>query len=367
VNFRAKQRFRANHRGATIGQKKPENRADLGGDDAMRVAFRVRNSTQERMSSSTLKPNQSLPSDDSQTRVAGVFTRDGLTIAIVCLVGFALVFFRWFVKQGELSLDKPQDWGHSFVIPLIAGYMIWQRRSRIITTPTSIFWPALVPFMLGILAYAYNLFMVRNHMLQGMSLILSLGSLILLLLGPRVFRFLFLPVAYLVLMITIAEGIMLAVTFKLQLLASQGSWLMLNLIGSPFGWFSVDIDGNTLVILTSSGESLPMNVAEACSGMRMVVAFYALAVAVALLGSPQWWQRIALILLAGPVAVFMNMIRVTVLGLLMLVNPDLAEGDAHTLIGTILLVPSLLLFLGIAWLLNRLISGDEPKATESPA
>ncbi|HIB69824.1 MAG TPA: exosortase/archaeosortase family protein, partial [Phycisphaerales bacterium] len=221
------------------------------------------------MSSSTLKPNQSLPADDSQSRVGGLFTRDGLTIAIVCLIGFALVFFRWFVKQGELSMDKPQDWGHSFVIPLIAGYMIWQRRDRIIATGTSIFWPALIPFALGILAYAYNLFLVRNHMLQGMSMILSLGSLVLLLLGAGAFRYLFLPIAYLVLMIPLADGIMLAVTFKLQLLASQGSWLMLNLIGSPFGWFSVDIDGNTLMILTSSGEVLPMNVAEACSGMRM--------------------------------------------------------------------------------------------------
>jgi exosortase len=319
------------------------------------------------MSSSTLKPNQTLPTDDSQTRVAGLFTRDGLTIAIVSLVGFVLVFFRWFVKQGEISLDKPEDWGHSFVIPLIAVYMIWQKRNRIISSETCIFWPALVPFMLGILAYAYNLFMVRNHMLQGMSMILALGSIVLLLIGPRIFRYLFLPIAYLLLMITIAESYMLAVTFKLQQLASQGSWLMLNLIGSPFGWFSVEIDGNTLIILTSSGDLLPMNVAEACSGMRMVVAFYALAVAVALLGSPQWWQRIALMLLAGPVAIFMNMIRVTVLGLLMLVNPDLAEGDAHTLIGTILLVPSLLLFLGLAWMLNRLIRSEEPEMKETPA
>lgn len=319
------------------------------------------------MSSSTLKSNQALPSEEAQARVAGLFTREGLTIAIVCLVGFALVFFRWFAKQGEISLDKPEDWGHSFVIPLITGYMIWQKRDRIISSQSSIFWPAMVPFMLGILAYAYNLFLIRNHMLQGMSMILALGSIVLLLIGPQIFRYMFLPIAYLLLMITIAESYMLAVTFKLQQLASQGSWLMLNLIGSPFGWFSVDIDGNTLMILTSSGEALPMNVAEACSGMRMVVAFYALAIAVALLGSPQWWQRIALILLAGPVAIFMNMIRVTVLGLLMLVNPDLAEGDAHTLIGTILLVPSLLLFLGLAWMLNRLIRSDEPQLTESTA
>lgn len=300
-------------------------------------------------------------------RLLGLFTRPGLTLTLVMGAGFALVFFRWFVFQAKISMTHPEDWGHAFVIPLISGYMIWQRRETIARTPSSIFWPALVPFVLGIQMYAYNLFKVQNHMLQGASMILSLGSLALLMLGPAIFRMLFLPIAYLVLMITISEAIMLAVTFKLQLLASQGSWLILNLIGTPFGWFTVDIDGNTLMIITSEGKSLPMNVAEACSGMRMVVAFYALAIAVALLGSPQWWQRIALVLLAGPVAVLMNMIRVTVLGLLMLVNPDLAAGDAHTVIGTVLLVPSLMLFLGLAWMLNRLVAPAEAQGEASSA
>ncbi|MAO23164.1 MAG: hypothetical protein CMJ25_20620 [Phycisphaerae bacterium] len=314
------------------------------------------------MTTKSLKTEHTLASDDTQDRVLGLFTRPGMAIAIMVGLGFLLVFFRWFIHQGRISIQHPQDWGHSFVIPLIAGYMIWQRREQILATRPTIFWPALIPFILGIHAYAYNLFMVQNHMLQGMSMILTLGSLLLLLLGPGVFRHLFLPVVYLVLMITIAEAIMLALTFQLQLLASLGSWLMLNLIGAPFDWFTVDIDGNTLMIITNEGETLPMNVAEACSGMRMVVAFFALAIAVALLGSTQWWQRIALVLLAGPVAVLMNMVRVTVLGLLMLIDPQLAEGDAHTVIGTILLVPSLMLFLGLAWTLNRLIETPESAA-----
>ncbi len=307
------------------------------------------------------QPNPTSPTvtTNPQERVLGVFTRVGLTISVFACLSFLVLFYRWFFHQGKISLGYPEDWGHAFVIPLIAGYMAWQHRDKILTTRVTIFWPAFVPFVLGIQAYAYNLIMVRNHMLQGMSLILTLGSLVLWMIGPRMFRHFFLPIIYLILMITISEQIMLTVTFKLQLIASQGSWLILNLIGTPFGWFTVDIDGNTLMILTSSGESFPMNVAEACSGMRMVVAFYALALAVALMGSPQWWQRIALVLIAGPVAVFMNMIRVTVLGLLMLVNPDLAAGDAHTVIGTLLLIPSLGLFLGMGWMLNRLIAESD--------
>lgn len=309
---------------------------------------------------STVKASTPKAILDTPERVFGIFTRSGMMLTGLVGTSFLILFYRWFVQQGTISMRFPEDWGHAFVIPLISGYMIYMLREKINQTSVVVFWPAFVPFVLGIQAYAYTMFNIQNHMLQGMSLILTLGSVVLWMVGPAMFRYLFLPIAYLVLMMTISESIMLAVTFKLQLVASQGSWLMLNLIGNPFGWFEVDIDGNTLMMTTASGDVFPMNVAEACSGMRMVVAFYALAVAVALMGSPQWWQRIALVLLAGPVAVFMNMIRVTVLGLLMMVNPDLAAGDAHTVIGTLLLIPSLMLFLAFAWMLNRLISaGDE--------
>src|SRR5690606_27312366 len=99
---------------------------------------------------------------------------------------------------------------------------------------------------------------------------------------------------------------------------------------------------------------IPLNVADACSGMRMVVAFYALAGAVVLLSAKTWWQRIAIMLIAGPVAVAMNVFRVAVLGWLSLVDPNLASGDAHMMIGTLLLIPSLFLFMGLVWVLNRL-------------
>jgi len=154
---------------------------------------------------------------------------------------------------------------------------------------------------------------------------------------------------------------MIKVTFQLQLIASKGAWLMLNIIGSIFG-FLVDLEGNTLSV---GGAKL--NVAEACSGMRMVVAFYALAAAVGVLGCRHWWQRIALILMAAPVAIFMNVVRVAVLGLLSLGNVNLAAGEAHMLIGTLLLIPSLALFLSVVWALNKIIDetpeADSRKAT----
>ncbi|MEZ6242153.1 MAG: exosortase/archaeosortase family protein [Phycisphaerales bacterium] len=298
-------------------------------------------------------------------RVLGLFTTQGLAmIALLALVFFGL-FYRWFLKQNQHSWGALEDWGHAYVIPLISGYLIWRCRDKLAAIRPRVFWPGLAPLLLGMVTYFAGVVTIRNHMIQGFAIVLSLFGLTLLLTGPRYMRYLFIPIGYLVFAVTVSEAIMLAVTFKLQLIASKGGYLLLSVLGQGLGlwdWFTVTIDGNRLDIMRGTLR-VPMNVAEACSGMRMVVAFLALSVAVALLACREWWQRVLLMLLAAPVAILMNVVRVAVLGLVSLADPNLASGDAHTVIGTILLFPSLLLYLGIVWVLNRVIeSPEEAKA-----
>ncbi|MBZ0172335.1 MAG: exosortase/archaeosortase family protein [Phycisphaerales bacterium] len=283
--------------------------------------------------------------------------------AALLTVAYLGLFFRWFERQGLLSYDGLEDWGHAFIIPVISAFFIWRNRERIEAEAPEVFWPGLAPMLLGIMSYFYAVVAIQSHMIEGFAVLLTLFGLTLLLLGPAVMRWLVIPIGYLIFGITLAEIIMITVTFQLQLLASEGAWVILGAIGS-FADFTIDLDGNTLR-LYQGGRTIPLNVAEACSGMRMVVAFYALSVWVALTWCRQWWQRIALFLCAGPVAVFMNMIRVAVLGLLSIWDSNLAAGQAHTMIGTLLLIPSLGLYLGIAWALNRVVADEtqDGKAT----
>src|SRR5690606_22286921 len=95
--------------------------------------------------------------------------------------------------------------------------------------------------------------------------ILTLWGSALVLFGPAVSRWLVLPAAYLVFMITVSEGVMLRITWPLQLLASDGAHIILSVIGMVFG-FSVTVDGNVLNVISSTGVEHPLNVAEACSG-----------------------------------------------------------------------------------------------------
>ena len=272
-------------------------------------------------------------------------------------LAFFGLFYRWFHRQHLFSMDALEDWGHAYFVPLISGYMIWQRREELKRIPLSPFWPALAPLVAGILSYFFGIVLIQNHMFQGFAIILTLYSALLMLLGPKFTGVLFLPVAFLVFGMTVSEKIMLGITWPMQLIASDGAWLMLSIIGMV-GGFDVEVMGNTLTIIGADGEAHPLNVAEACSGMRMVVAFIALAGAVALLASREWWQRSALLMLSIPVAVIMNVVRVAVLGLLTLVDPNLAAGDAHTFIGTLLLFPALGAFMFIVWALDKSVSAD---------
>lgn len=277
----------------------------------------------------------------------------GPALAGVVLVAFVALYWEWFRRQGVFSIKHVEDWGHAFVIPLISGYLLWRQRHRLARVEARAFWPGLALVLLGVGCYVFFLLAVPNHMLQGAAMITTLFGAVLTAMGPDVLRLAAVPVLFLALGVTVSEAVMIQLTFPLQLLASKGAWIILTLLGPIFG-YTVDLDGNTLTMLTSSGREIPpLNVAEACSGMRMLVAFFALAAAVAVLGSRDWWRRVAVFLLAAPVALFMNMVRVAVLGLLSLIDPNLASGDAHMIIGTILLLPSLALFMAVVWALDK--------------
>lgn len=302
---------------------------------------------------------------DVQTSQTGTEARPLIPpagVAVIALLGAAIValFFRWFRFQHLWSSRHVEDWGHSYVIPLISAYMIWLSRDRLSKLSPTTFWPGLIPVLFGIVSYfTWSVGPMGNHMLQGFSLITVVFGVTLTVLGPGHMRYLFLPIVYLAFGVTLSTQIMNELTWQLKILASKGSYISLSAISMVAG-FGVTIEGNHLTVITPSGAERLLNIAEACSGMRMVIAFVALAGAVALIACREWWQRFALLLLAVPVALLMNVVRVTVLGLASLRDADLAGGDAHMFIGTVLLLPALGLFMLVIWALNRIVA--EPSA-----
>jgi len=98
-----------------------------------------------------------------------------------------------------------------------------------------------------------------------------------------------------------------------------------------------------------------LDVAEACSGMRLLMAFVALGVAMAYLHYRPVWQRIILLAATIPIAIFCNIVRVTVTGFIYIFGaPKYAQGIYHDLLGLAMLPLAFALYGFLAWFMSGL-------------
>ena len=289
----------------------------------------------------------------------------------VVVFGLLVIFLhlQFFRRMTTIGLNEG-NWSHILVIPFISIYYIFTNRELILAQPRRVCLWGLPLIVAGIFGYALGVSPIRNDMAQGYSIIMGLFGLLLLLLGFKSMRILWFPVAFLVFGVKISPAIWSVVAGKLQFVAARGAVVLINML-SPVTEMYAEIRGSTIDLdYTFQGkvELTTLNVAEACSGLRMLMAFLALGVALAFLFPRRWWQRLALVLLAAPIAILVNTLRVTILALLYLVDPSYAQGQFHIFIGMLMLIPAAGLLMLVGWCLEKLVigGGDAPAPTPIP-
>ncbi|MCH2132452.1 MAG: exosortase-associated EpsI family protein [Phycisphaerales bacterium] len=288
----------------------------------------------------------------------------GCVIAIVAI--FTWLFWPFLYRQFQYAIQQQADWGHTLVIPFISCWFVYLNRQKIFAEPFQIAWTGLVLVFLGMGIYTMSAIGLDtrfyHHNIMGFGVGATLFGLVLFFCGWRAMRWLWFPTLYVIVFgQTVSDSYLEMATYKLQDIAAVGSFYGLSLIG-----FEVDRAGNTLQIFYE-GELVPVNIAEACSGMRMLVAFLALGVAMAYRGLDYTWQRVVLVLMAIPTAVFVNVLRVMTLGILATQDSGFAAGDFHSMVGLLWLVPAFFIYLGIMWVLRHLVVGVvKPKLSGQP-
>ena len=280
----------------------------------------------------------------------------------VIVISIGWIFWAFFQRQFLFAIQQQADWGHTLIIPFISGYFVWLYKDKLLSTPFRRAWPGLCMVLLGLGWYtlcALGPTALHHHNLMGIGVACTMAGLVLFLFGWRAMKYLWFPLLYLfVFGQTISDRFMEIVTFKLQDIASIGSYYGLSFLA-----LDVTRSGNTLEIMYNN-TTYPLNIAEACSGMRMLMAFLALGVAMAFTGLPYLWQRVVLVLFALPTAVFVNILRVMTLGLLSIADSGFAAGDFHTFVGTLWLIPAFLIYLGIVWVLKNVVIEEEEDYAE---
>ena len=144
----------------------------------------------------------SRPTPDSVTATAlarhpSWLSHRGFILGATLVAAIVLwVFWHFFSAQFRYAIRHQADWGHTLVIPLIAGYFVYLNRDRLSATPFKTTWLGLIPVLLGTAWYMFTWLgppTLRHHNLQGAGLTLTLFGLVLLFFGYRATAFLWFP------------------------------------------------------------------------------------------------------------------------------------------------------------------------------
>jgi exosortase D (VPLPA-CTERM-specific) len=114
---------------------------------------------------------------------------------------------------------------------------------------------------------------------------------------------------------------------------------------------------------------MPLDVAEACSGIRSLLTLVTLAIIYGYLMETRVWVRVVLACFAVPIAVVANSFRVFGTGMLVQFwDPDKAEGFFHTFQGLLIFVVALALLFGVHRLISLIWKSDgaKPQADAAP-
>ena len=300
------------------------------------------------------------------TKVVEISPKSAMMAGGVLVVLLVSVFWEWFRRQVAWASHEPSDWGHTLIIPFVSGYFVWNKRHIILAQPLRPAWIGALIMIFGIAWY-----MVCNvgpaglahHNIRSTGLGITLIGICLLLLGWRAMESVWFPLFYMIIFAqTVSERFMNLVTYRMQDISAKGAYVLLNLIG-----IQTDHSGNVLTIF-KDGEPVQLNVAEACSGMRMLVAFLALGVAMAYVSLPKLWQQISLVALGIPISIFVNVLRVASLGILGMFDQNFMSGEFHHMIGLVWLLPAFFSYLGVLWILSQFLvevddTSQEPNAS----
>jgi exosortase len=134
--------------------------------------------------------------------------------------------------------------------------------------------------------------------------------------------------------------------------AANVAAVLLNLVGD----LEATASGVVIDVVYKGKHLEPgLNVAEACSGMRLLTAFVALGVAMAYLHYRPFWQRIILLASTIPIAIFCNIVRVTATGFIyVLIHPKYTQGIYHDMLGIAMLPLAFGLYGLLAWFMSIL-------------
>jgi exosortase len=199
---------------------------------------------------------------------------------------------------------SPQS-SHGFLVPVFALFLLWHRRNLLNSVPLRPSWWGLPLLAAGIGLHLYGAYYYYIW-LDAVSFLPTLAGVWLTCGGKAGWRWGWPSILFLFFMIPLPYRAAIALSGPLQRLATVTSTFVMQCVGMP-----ALADGNVIRL-----NEHDIDIVEACSGLRMLVVFFALSTAVVFFYQRHWVDKLILILSAVPIALASNITRIIVTGIL---------------------------------------------------
>jgi exosortase len=253
---------------------------------------------------------------------------------------------------------RDPQYSHGFLVPGFAALILWFRRPMLAKAKPQTNWWGLAFLVLG-LALRLMGGLMDVPSVDAFSLLPTLAGLALLLGGRQACAWACPAIAFLAFMLPMPFSFETALGRPLQHLATLASTYVLQTSGFP-----ALAEGNIIHI-----DHIKLGVVEACSGLGMLVTFFALATALALITRAPLPDRIVLVVSAIPIALIANVARITATAVAhTTLGPEAGNAVMHDLAGWLMMPLALALMWLELWLLDRLFPTplDRPLAPLQP-
>ena len=250
---------------------------------------------------------------DAETRAQQGLAQQWLAFVIALPVLAAILGYAYWSTLADLlqTWKNNIDYHHGiFVVPFVA-YFLWVRRDTFPVKRGVI--DAAFGIILGVAlllfwsVFRYYVLVWSMVTLDSWTILIWIWAVCLMCFGVRVFLWAFPSLLFLAFMFPWPHTIEMQLREPLQQFAAWFSVIILRLVGEP-------AVAQANIVLMSDNQTL--DVAAACSGIRVLVSVIAAAYAAALLMRRPWWQNLLLFCLVVPVALFVNALRIAMTGLL---------------------------------------------------
>ncbi len=256
---------------------------------------------------------------------------------------FAWAFWGSISNLWDVLRTNP-DYSAGQLVPVAALYMISTHKEKW-NTAFRIWQPGLLVFVAGLLTNVFG-FAYRFTSVENFGLVTAAVGMIASIIGRRNCSRLWFPLCFLFLMVPLPQRLHSSLMLPLQAWGANIAVTVLETMGIPAVRYGS--------VMHVAGQQIA--VAEACSGLRMILAFLIVTGVITYGINRPIWQKILVLLSSVPIALFCNVVRLIFSAyLISLGRVELAHDAFHDGAGLVMMPVAIGLVFLEFWVLSNLV------------